>query len=109
MNYQHLILKVSCRTPERMFDDRLLENALIGACHKAGAHVLRTAQHHFYPQGFTMAVLLAESHATIHSFPENNESMIDFFSCSEDPKFDLFTDFLFEYGFDIVSSTVMER
>lgn len=109
MNYQHLILKVSCRTPEKMFEDRLLENALLEALHKAEAHILQTAKHHFYPHGLTVAVLLSESHATLHSFPENNEAMIDFFSCSENPKFDAFMDSLSDREFDLVSISIRER
>lgn len=109
MSYKHLIMKVSCRTPERMFDERFIENALLEALHKAGAHVLQVAHHNFYPHGFTMVALLSESHATVHSWPEKNLAMIDFFSCADDPKFDVFLDYLFERGFEYVSSQVIPR
>jgi S-adenosylmethionine/arginine decarboxylase-like enzyme len=92
-----------------MYDNLLLENTLIEALHKSGAHLLQVSKHQFYPHGFTTAVLLSESHSTLHSWPEKNEALIDFFSCSEDPKFDVFVNHFWERGFDIVSSETITR
>ena len=37
--------------------------------------------HQFEPQGLTGIVLLAESHLSIHTWPERGEAAIDIFTC----------------------------
>ena len=39
--------------------------------------------HQFEPQGLTGIVLLAESHISIHTWPEKGEAAIDVFTCGE--------------------------
>ena len=39
--------------------------------------------HQFEPQGLTGIVLLAESHISIHTWPERGEAAIDVFTCGE--------------------------
>lgn len=38
--------------------------------------------HQFTPRGYTYAYVLAESHFTIHTYPEYNSCYIDIFCCS---------------------------
>lgn len=40
----------------------------------------------FEPEGYTAAVLLMESHATLHSWPEHAAVQIDIFSCGDPNK-----------------------
>lgn len=48
----------------------------------AGATVIGLYLHHFGPgQGVTGVVLLAESHMSIHSWPEHGYAAIDIFLC----------------------------
>lgn len=37
--------------------------------------------HQFTPQGITGIILLAESHISIHTWPENGEAAVDVFTC----------------------------
>nr|DAT84638.1 MAG TPA: S-adenosylmethionine decarboxylase [Caudoviricetes sp.] len=39
----------------------------------------------FTPQGYTMLILLSESHFAIHTFPEENTYYIELSSCVKDP------------------------
>jgi S-adenosylmethionine decarboxylase len=56
--------------------------ALLGGAAAAGAHVLETRLHAFGPgQGITGFALLAESHISIHSWPEHGYAAIDIFMC----------------------------
>ncbi len=45
--------------------------------------VLEISKHKFEPQGFTLVALLAESHMSFHTFPENNIISFDFFTCGK--------------------------
>ena len=68
--------------PAALLDDqeRLL-SLLSDACVRAGASVLRTVAHSFEPQGVTVLLLLAESHASIHTWPEKRAYCADVFTC----------------------------
>jgi S-adenosylmethionine decarboxylase len=58
-----------------------LTNLLIRAAEEASVTILDTSYHQFSPQGITIAFLLAESHLTIHTWPETGMACIDFFTC----------------------------
>ncbi|MGC8604605.1 MAG: adenosylmethionine decarboxylase, partial [Desulfomonilaceae bacterium] len=47
----------------------------------AGATVLKTAFQNFNPQGVSGVVVIAESHLTIHTWPEYGYAAIDIFTC----------------------------
>ncbi len=53
------------------------------AVNECGATILKTAEHRFEPMGFTMMLLLSESHASIHTYPEKGACFIDLFTCGE--------------------------
>lgn len=60
----------------------LIETALRQAARAAGATLLDLSLHHFGPgQGVTGVALLAESHISIHSWPEHGYAAIDIFMC----------------------------
>ena len=44
---------------------------------------LNSVEHKFQPQGATIVYLLAESHLSIHTWPEKNAAAIDFFTCGK--------------------------
>lgn len=60
-----------------------LEQAMIDAVEQCGATILNHAHYVFPPYGFTMVVLLSESHATIHTYPEHGACFVDLFTCGE--------------------------
>lgn len=63
-------------------DVALIETALRAAAERAGASVIGLHLHHFGEgQGVTGVVLLAESHMSIHSWPEHGYAAVDIFLC----------------------------
>lgn len=44
--------------------------------------VVAQTGHQFSPKGYTYAFVLAESHFTIHTYPEHNACYMDLFCCS---------------------------
>ncbi|MEE9381500.1 MAG: adenosylmethionine decarboxylase [Hyphomonadaceae bacterium] len=65
-----------------------IEQALVRAAEAAGATVLSSDFHVFSPnQGVSGVVILAESHISIHTWPERNFAAVDVFMCGAcDPK-----------------------
>lgn len=67
---------------ERLDDAVLIDTALRAAVGAARATLIDVRLHHFGPgQGVTGVALLAESHISIHSWPEHGYAALDFFLC----------------------------
>jgi len=64
-------------------DSKKIERILTTAAKKAKNTPLKIAIHKFNPRGITGVILLAESHLSIHSWPEWNYLAIDIFTCGE--------------------------
>ena len=54
----------------------------VGALESAGATVVQVLSHNFPGAGLTCVLILAESHAVLHTWPETGTVNIDIFSCS---------------------------
>lgn len=62
----------------------LVEEALRRSATEAGATILHCHLHHFQPNGGISGVLvLAESHISIHSWPERGYAALDIFMCGD--------------------------
>lgn len=61
----------------------LLEQYLLDAAEKSGATVITSKIRKFEPQGISAFVLLAESHISIHTYPEKGFAAIDCYTCGE--------------------------
>ena len=60
-----------------------LRAAMNRAVEASGATLLRTAEHVFPQGGYTLVMLLSESHASIHTYPEFDSCFIDLFTCGD--------------------------
>lgn len=68
----------------RIDDIELVEEALRESAIVAGATILHCHLHHFQPNGGISGVLvLAESHISIHSWPERGYAALDIFMCGD--------------------------
>jgi len=59
-----------------------LTAAFVAAMERAGATVVQTASHAFPGGGLTSVLVLRESHAVLHTWPETGTVNIDIFSCT---------------------------
>ena len=63
-------------------DSELIDSALRAAAVKAGATILHSHFHTFTPNGgVSGVVVLAESHISIHTWPERGYAAVDIFMC----------------------------
>lgn len=60
-----------------------VETAMVTAAKESGATVISANFHNFEPQGVSGVVIIAESHFTIHAWPEHNYAAVDIFTCSD--------------------------
>lgn len=78
----HLLADLSGIAPGLLTGCARIEALLRAAAEAAGAHILHSHFHGFGPGlGVTGVVLLAESHISIHTWPEQAFAAVDIFMC----------------------------
>lgn len=83
----HVLADVSGSTSPLLDDGVGLEELLVRASEAVGATVLYRHHHAFEPQGVTAVVVLAESHVSIHTWPEWGGATLDAYTCgTADPE-----------------------
>ena len=85
MNYlgRHVIVDLYECDPAKLNDCDLIRNAMIESALAAGATIVGDIFHHFAPQGVSGAVVIAESHISIHTWPELGYAACDLFTCGK--------------------------
>ncbi len=64
-------------------DKDRVEKALLKAAKDSGATIISSSFHKFEPQGVSGVVVIAESHFTIHAWPEHDYAAVDIFTCGD--------------------------
>ncbi len=77
----HLLLELRECNPKLLDDINYVREAILGAAHGVGAHVVGESFHQFSPQGVTGILAIAESHISIHTWPEHRYAAADIFTC----------------------------
>lgn len=83
MNGTHLVGDFHGVEWSKLDDEQYLIGLLYEACKRGNLTVLNHLSYKFNPQGVTVILLLSESHATIHTEPENNRCHIDLYHCGD--------------------------
>ncbi len=78
---EHITLDIIGTKKE--YESSFYEKLVYKIAKKAKVTVLEISKYKFKPQGFTLVALLAESHISFHTFPENNIISFDFFTCGK--------------------------
>ena len=79
----HIIVELSDCNSEILSDVDQVSNILVAAAKEAKAEVLQTAFHRFSPQGVSGVVVIAESHLSIHTWPEYGYAAMDIYTCGD--------------------------
>ena len=80
---KHCILELYGCNSTRLNDEAFLRDTITSAAQRAGATLLNLITHRFDPQGVTGLALLAESHLSIHTWPESGYAAVDVFTCGD--------------------------
>ena len=68
---------------EALIDLETLCAKMKEAVYATGATIINSCDYVFEPQGYALILLLSESHASIHTYPEYDACFIDIFTCGE--------------------------
>ena len=93
---KHFLLELYRCDYEKLNDESFLRCTLNRAAKLAKATVLNLISNKFEPQGVTAIALLAESHISIHTWPESNYSAVDIFTCGQNMLPELASRYLIE-------------
>ncbi|MDR3684924.1 MAG: adenosylmethionine decarboxylase [Geothrix sp.] len=77
----HLLVEFTGCDAAALADLDRVTTAMLQAAGASGATVVTHSFHHFSPHGVSGAVIIAESHLAIHTWPEHGFAAVDFFSC----------------------------
>ena len=78
---KHLLLELNDCDPKLLNDIGLIREIMLAAANESGATVLGESFHQFSPQGVSGVILIAESHLSVHTWPEHGYAGADIFTC----------------------------
>lgn len=80
---RHLLVEFTGCDVATLNNRDAIETALKEAARRAGATIVNSTFHQYNPYGLSGVVVIAESHMSIHTWPEYGYAAVDFFTCGE--------------------------
>lgn len=80
---KHLLLELMDCSHDLLNDIDFLQKTLSDVARQIGATVIKDTFYQFTPQGVSGVVIIAESHISIHTWPEHNYAAVDVFTCGD--------------------------
>ena len=81
---RHVLVDISDAEPHVLNNMEGLERSLVSAAIGEGVTVLGILRKAFEPSGVTILLLLAESHVSLHTYPDQGKAFFDAFTCGID-------------------------
>jgi S-adenosylmethionine decarboxylase len=78
---RHMIAEYYGCEKEAIYNNKKLKKVMIAAAKASGATLLKSVEYRFLPHGYSFVILLSESHASIHTYPELRACFVDLFTC----------------------------
>lgn len=80
---KHILVELYDCNRTILNDPELIKTTMNKAANLSGATIVSSNFHHFSPHGVSGVVIIAESHLTIHTWPEYGYAAVDLFTCGE--------------------------
>ncbi|MDD4817704.1 MAG: adenosylmethionine decarboxylase [Victivallaceae bacterium] len=108
---RHVTVEYYDCSSEILADAKKMEHIFVAAATASGATVLGSHFHDFQPQGVSGFVIIAESHFSVHAWPEHDYAAVDIFTCGESIDFQMAMDYLRDAlkSESMIVSSVMSR
>ena len=78
---RHVLAELTGCAPSVLNDAGALESTFRDCAARGGATIVSSHFHRFSPQGVSGVVVIAESHVTVHTWPEHGYAAVDVFTC----------------------------
>jgi S-adenosylmethionine decarboxylase len=107
---RHLLLELFDCDSEAINNLESVKGALVEAAKRAQATIVDVVFHEFNPFGISGVVVIAESHLSIHTWPEYRYAAVDIFSCGDVLQPEVAANYLVEqFGAERASVVEMQR
>jgi len=107
---RHLLLELFDCDLDAINNVETVKGALIEAAKRAQATIVDVVFHEFNPFGVSGVVVIAESHLSIHTWPEYRYAAVDIFSCGDVLQPEIAATYLVEqFGAERASVVEMQR
>lgn len=83
---KHFLVELSDCDPSALSDVEAVKAVLLDAARRSDATIIDHHFHQFQPHGVSGVILIAESHFSIHTWPESGYVAIDIFTCGSQLK-----------------------
>ncbi|SKA79942.1 adenosylmethionine decarboxylase proenzyme [Clostridium sp. USBA 49] len=80
---RHILIEYYNCDKEVLKNHELIEEYMNEAARRANATIVTSCFHKFNPWGVSGAVIIQESHLTIHTWPEYGYASVDVYTCGE--------------------------
>ena len=80
---KHILFTLKGCDIDRMEDEQFMRMLLFRAAKECNSTLLNLSVHKFEPQGLTGIAMLAESHLSVHTWPEKGMAVCDAFTCGD--------------------------
>lgn len=80
---KHIIAELYKCSSSVLNDSDVMEKHMREAARLSGATIISSSFHHFSPFGVSGVVVIAESHLTVHTWPEYGYASIDIYTCGD--------------------------
>ncbi len=81
---KHLLVEFYNCNPSIIDNMKLVEKYMKEAAIEAGSTIVQSVFHMFQPHGVSGVVVIAESHLSIHTWPEYKFASVDLYTCGEE-------------------------
>ena len=103
----HVLVELQQCNSTLLNDLKKVEEFMVSAAKEAKATILKVYFHKFNPFGISGAIVIAESHLTIHTWPEYHYAAIDIFTCGDLLQPQVAADYLIE-KFECQNPSIVE-
>ena len=95
---KHVLVELWQADPALLDDLEWVRRGLLQAAEEARCTVVSQAFHKYAPQGVSGVVVVAESHISVHTWPEHGYAAVDIFTCGDRPMPEAAAQFLIVYS-----------
>ncbi len=107
---RHLLLELFDCELDAINNLEAVKGALVEAAKRAQATIVDVVFHEFNPFGISGVIVIAESHLSIHTWPEYRYAAVDVFSCGDVLQPEIAVNYLVEqFGAGRTSVVEMQR
>ena len=79
---RHMLVELKDCNPALLDNVQKIQEIFVNAAKKAKATIVKDVFHRFSPYGVSGVVVIAESHLSIHTWPEYHYAAVDVFTCN---------------------------